>query len=146
MECGFPLPPSAPYKGAEGGHGRPARPIEAEEGQATGADPLPRPASARFPASTAATPSAWRPRGRRTEPRRRVRRPLPTRDRGEWTPRKPHLDPIRLPNHASTSPPIYGGSTNHPLYRDVTHACGPQPRARYPRHARLACLAPTTPR
>src|SRR3954465_10507041 len=77
MECGFLLPPSAPYKGAEWWLGRPAPPIKAEEGQATGADPLPRPASDRFPASTAATPSAWRPRGRRAEPRRQVRRPLP---------------------------------------------------------------------
>src|SRR4051812_18121959 len=106
MECGFPLPPFTPYKGAEWGLGCPARPIEAKEGQATGADPLPRPASARFPASTAATPSAWRPRGRHAEPRRRVRRPLPTHDRGERTPRKPRLDPIRLPNHASMSPPF----------------------------------------
>src|SRR3954464_9014750 len=71
-ECGFPSPPFAPYKGAGWGLGRPAQPTKAEEGQATGADPLPRPASARFPASTAATPSAWRPRGKRAEPRRRV--------------------------------------------------------------------------
>src|SRR3954465_13253402 len=99
MECGFPLPPSAPYKGEEWGLGRPTRPIEVEEGQATGADPLPRPASARFPASTAAPPSAWRPRGGRAELRRRVKRPLPTRDRGEQTPQKPRLDPIRLPNN-----------------------------------------------
>jgi len=58
MECGFPLPPFAPYKGAEWGRGRLAPPIEAEEGQATGADPLHRPAPARLPASAAATPSA----------------------------------------------------------------------------------------
>src|SRR3954467_7888907 len=35
-ECGPSSPPSAPYKGAEWGLGRPAQPIKAEEGQATG--------------------------------------------------------------------------------------------------------------
>src|SRR3954465_855344 len=46
MECGFLLPPSAPYKGAEWGLGRPALPIKAAEGKATSRHTLPTSSSA----------------------------------------------------------------------------------------------------
>src|SRR3954471_4837428 len=51
-ECGFLSPPLALYKGAGWGLGRPAQPIKTQEEQATGTGLLPRPATARFPAST----------------------------------------------------------------------------------------------
>ena len=52
-ECGTPSPPPALYKGSGLGLGRPARPINTREAQGARADPLPQPATARFPASTA---------------------------------------------------------------------------------------------
>ena len=52
-ECGMPSPLPPPYKGAGSGLGRLARPIQPPEAQGTGTDPLPQPATARFPASTA---------------------------------------------------------------------------------------------
>src|SRR3954471_4118551 len=62
-ECGFPSPPLALYKEAGWGLGRPTQPIKTQEGQATRADLLPRPATARFPASTVRNPgcmeAAW---------------------------------------------------------------------------------------
>src|SRR4051812_15473403 len=62
-ECGFPSPPLALYKGAGWGLDRPAQPIMTQEGQATGAELLPRPATAWFPASTVRNPgcmeAAW---------------------------------------------------------------------------------------
>src|SRR3954463_13337778 len=48
----FVAPPLALYKGARWGLGRPAQPTKTQEEQATGTGLLPRPAMARFPAST----------------------------------------------------------------------------------------------
>ena len=63
-ECGVPSPLPPPYKGAGSGLGRPARPIQPPEAQGIETDPLPQPATARFPASTACHPrrmkDAWR--------------------------------------------------------------------------------------
>ena len=57
-----PLPPL--YKGAGSGLGRPAQPIQPLEAQGIRTDPLPQPATARFPASIACHPrhmkDAWR--------------------------------------------------------------------------------------
>ena len=63
-ECGTPSPLPPLYKGAGSGLGRPARPIQPPEAQGIRTDPLPQPATARFPASTAYHPrrmkDAWR--------------------------------------------------------------------------------------
>ena len=63
-ECGMPSPLPPLYKGAGSGLGRPARPIQPPEAQVIGTDPLPQPATALFPASTACHPrrmkDAWR--------------------------------------------------------------------------------------
>ena len=63
-ECGMPSPLPPPYKGAGSGLSRPARPIQPLEAQGIETDPLPQPATARFPASTARHPKcmedAWR--------------------------------------------------------------------------------------
>src|SRR3954471_14242588 len=62
-ECGPPFPP-APYKGAGWGLGRPAQLIKTQKEQGTGTGPLPRPTTARFPASTVRRPkrmeAAWK--------------------------------------------------------------------------------------
>ena len=62
-ECGMPSPLPSPYKGAGSGLGRPARPIQTQEAQVIETDPLPQPATARFPASTVCHPGrmkdAW---------------------------------------------------------------------------------------
>ena len=62
-ECGMPFPLPSPYKGAGSGLSRPARPIQPPEAQGIKTDPLPQPATARFPASTACHPKrmedAW---------------------------------------------------------------------------------------
>ena len=52
-ECGMPSPLPPLYKGAGLGLSRPTRPIQALEAQGIRTDPLPQPATARFPASTA---------------------------------------------------------------------------------------------
>ena len=63
-ECGVPFPLPHPYKGVGSGLGRPAWPIQPPEAQGIGTDPLPQPATAQFPASTACHPKcmedAWR--------------------------------------------------------------------------------------
>ena len=63
-ECGMPSLLPLPYKGAGSGLGRPARPIQPPEARGMETDPLPQPATARFPASTACHPrrmkDAWR--------------------------------------------------------------------------------------
>ena len=63
-ECGTPSPPPALYKGSGLGLGRPARPIQTPEAQGIRTDPLPQPATARFPASTVHYPrcmgDTWR--------------------------------------------------------------------------------------
>ena len=62
-ECGAPSPLPPLYKGAGLGLGGPARPIQPLEAQGIRTDPLPQPATARFPASTACHPKrmedAW---------------------------------------------------------------------------------------
>ena len=62
-ECGTPSPPPALYKGSGLGLGRSARPIQPPEAQEIRTDQLPKPAMARFPASTACHPrrmkDAW---------------------------------------------------------------------------------------
>src|SRR4051812_32604859 len=61
-ECWPPFPP-APYKGTGWGLSRPAQLIKTQEEQKTRTDPLPRPTTARFPASTVRHPkrmeAAW---------------------------------------------------------------------------------------
>ena len=63
-ECGMPSPLPPLYKGTGLGLGRPAWPIQTPEAQGIRTDPLPQPATARFPASTACHPKrmedAWR--------------------------------------------------------------------------------------
>ena len=63
-ECGMPSHLLPLYKGAGSGLGCPARPIQPPEAQGIRTDPLPQPATARFPASTACHPGhmkdAWR--------------------------------------------------------------------------------------
>ena len=63
-ECGTPSSLSPLYKGAGSGLGCPARPIQPPGAQGIRTDPLPQPATARFPASTACHPrrmkDAWR--------------------------------------------------------------------------------------
>src|SRR3954471_6337855 len=138
-ECGFPSPPLALYKEAGWGLGRPTQPIKTQEGQATGADLLPRPATAQFPASTVRNPgcmeAAWL--ACRTEATDEATSPHPV-----------IMGSGRLGNRASPSsseratpprlPPLMELARTVPLYCDVTHACGAQPRARRPRHARLS--------
>ena len=62
-ECGTPPPLPPPYKGVGSGLGRPVRPIQPPEARGIGTDPLPQPATAWFPASTACHPKcmedAW---------------------------------------------------------------------------------------
>ena len=62
-ECGMPSPLPPPYKGAGSRLGRPTRPIQPPEARGIETDPLPQPATARFPASTACHPKrmedAW---------------------------------------------------------------------------------------
>src|SRR3954464_15839260 len=62
-ECGVPSPLPTLYKGMGLGLGRPARPIKIREAQGTRTDPLPQPATTRFPASTVCHPErmedAW---------------------------------------------------------------------------------------
>ena len=63
-ECGMPSPLPPLYRGTGLRLGRPARPIQPLEAQGIRTDPLPQPATARFPASTACHPrrmkDAWR--------------------------------------------------------------------------------------
>ena len=63
-ECGTPSPLPPLYKGAGSGLGRLARQILPLEAQGIRTDPLPQPATARFPASTACHPrrmkDVWR--------------------------------------------------------------------------------------
>ena len=63
-ECGMPSPLPPLYKGTGFGLGRPARPIKTREAQGTKTDPLPQPATAWFPVSTACHPkrmdNTWR--------------------------------------------------------------------------------------
>ena len=66
-ECGMPSPLPPLYKGEGLGLSRPTRPIQTPEAQGIRTDPLPQPATARFPASTACTPGAWRTHGGRAE-------------------------------------------------------------------------------
>ena len=60
----MPSPLPSPYKGAGSGLGRPARPIQPPEAQGIETDPLPQPATVRFPVSIACHPKcmedAWR--------------------------------------------------------------------------------------
>ena len=72
------IPPPALYKGSGLGLGRPTRPIKIRKAQGARTDPPPQPARPDFPPPPFATPSAWETSGRRSEPRGRVRRPLPT--------------------------------------------------------------------
>ena len=62
-ECGTPSPLPPLYKGTGLRLGRPARPIQTPEAQGIRTDPLPQPATARFPASTVCHPErmkdAW---------------------------------------------------------------------------------------
>src|SRR4051812_39718531 len=76
-ECGFPSPPPAPYKGGGLGLGHPTQPIKARESRGLGPTFYLNPQRSGFLPPPFATPSAWEPCGRRAEPRRRVRRPLP---------------------------------------------------------------------
>src|SRR3954471_23166827 len=138
-ECGFPSPPLALYKEAGWGLGRPTQPIKTQEGQATGADLLPRPATARFPASTVRNPgcmeATWLTR--RTEATDEATSPHPV-----------IMGSVCLGNRASAPsseratpphlPPLMELARTVPLYCDVTHACGVRPRARRQRHARLS--------
>ena len=63
-ECGTPSPLPPLYKEVGTGLGRPARPIQPPKARGIRTDPLPQPATARFPASTACHPKrmkdAWR--------------------------------------------------------------------------------------
>ena len=55
-ECGMPSPLPPLYKGAGLGLSRPTRSIQTPEAQGIRTDPLPQPATARCPASTACHP------------------------------------------------------------------------------------------
>ena len=86
-ECGTPSPLPPPYKGAGSGLGRPVRPIQPPEARRIGTNPLPQPATARFPAPAACYPKcmgdAWR--ACRTEGTGEATSPHPV-IMGEWTP------------------------------------------------------------
>src|SRR3954468_24181739 len=98
-EYGLPSPPPAPYKGTGWGLGRPAQPIKTQKEQGTGTDPLPRPVTARFPASTFRHPkrmeAAWQ--AYRTEATDEATSPHPV-----------IVGSGRLEDHASTPPSVYG--------------------------------------
>src|SRR3954466_2234127 len=99
--------PLAPYKGTGWGLGRPAKQTKTQKEQGTRAGPLPRPVTARFPASTVRHPkrmeAAWR--AYRTE----------AADGG--TPPHPVIvGSGRLEDHASMPPSVYGEGANCPYF------------------------------
>src|SRR3954471_9654062 len=117
-ECGFSSPPPlALYKGAGWGLGRPAQPIKTQGKQATGAGLLPRPATARFPASTVRDPrcmeAAWL--ACRTEATDEATSPRPViMGRGRLGNR------ASAPSSKRAAPPLMEMARTIPLYCDVT--------------------------
>ena len=135
------IPPPLPralYKEPGWGLGHLAQPIKARKAKGTGTNLLPRPATARFPASAVRHPkrvrTTWQACG--------------TKAMGEAT--SPHpviVGSGRLEDHAPAPfskwaeppclPPFMGKARTAPFYYNVTHVRRAQPHACRPRHTRL---------